>query len=52
MRTFDFSTLYTKIKHSELKEAMEYVSKKNIIKSRMERMIIYSTSAKWTNNPR
>ena len=42
--TFDVSTLYTKIEHYELKEAMEYVIKKTIIGSRMERMSIYSTN--------
>ena len=52
LSTFDFSTLYTKIEHGELKEVMEYVIKKAFMGSRMEQMSIYSTIVRWTNNPR
>jgi hypothetical protein len=50
--TFDFSTLYTKINHAELKEAMKYILLKAFTGSRMDNISIYSSSARWTNNPR
>ena len=52
LSTFDFSTFYIKIEHDELKEAMEYIINKALIWSRMEKMSIYSISARWSNNPR
>ena len=52
MSTFDFSSLHTNIEHDELKVVMEYAITKAFIGSRMEKMSIYSTSARWTNNLR
>ena len=52
IRTYDFSTLYTSIPHKLLKRQLAWVIRSAFKSSNKEYISVYSTTARWTSNPR
>ena len=52
IRTYDFSTLYTKIPHKLLKQSLTWIINKAFEISKKNFISVYSRNAKWTNLPR
>jgi hypothetical protein len=50
INTYDFSTLYTSIDHGDLFNALQYIVELAYSSSRHKNIVVYSTSAKWTNS--
>ena len=52
IRTYDFSTLYTSIPHKLLKRQLAWVIRSAFNSSKKDYISVYSTTARWTDNPR
>ena len=52
MRTYDFSTLYTKIPHKLLKKTFTWIVNKAFDISERNFISVYSRNARWSNRPR
>ena len=52
IQTYDFTTLYTNLKHDEIKIALTSVIKLAFKQSKCKYISIYSNSFSWTNKPR
>ena len=50
--TYDFTTLYTKLEHTQILEAMFYVIDLAFKKSKQKYISVYKKAAGWANNPR
>ena len=50
--TFDFTTLYTKLSHSDILECLDEVIDLAFKKSKYKYVSVYANSARWSNNPR
>jgi hypothetical protein len=52
LRTYDFSTLYTKIPHQQLKERLRKIIHDAFQSSNHSFISVYTNSARWTDNPK
>ena len=52
VQTYDFTTLYTKLKHNEIKVALTSVVKLSFKQSKCKFISIYDKSFAWVNNPK
>ena len=50
--TYDFTTLYTKLEHDQIIDALCFVIDLAFKKSKCNYISVYQKSANWTNNPR
>ena len=52
VETYDFSTLYTKLRHEDIINALNFVIKLAFRNNKSKCIAIYSSSSRWVNTPR